>query len=130
MVRQFAPCKTPEELYRALIALGRTQLPLAAQHKTPEHKIDGCQSTAYLYTEFQEGLIYFHIEADALISAGLGQLITRVYSKEPPEAILKCPTQFLQEIGLEGALSPSRSNGLANMLLQCQREALGCLVRI
>jgi len=128
IVREFGHFNSSEELYHALINLGKTGSSLSSADKTPENRIHGCQSTAFCKTTFKNGKIYFEIEADALISAGLGQLIVRIYSGEPPEAVLQCSPDCFEKIGLSGALSPTRSNGLAQMLTHCKRAALACLV--
>lgn len=128
IIEEFSQFKSPEELYHALIALGKTQPRLSSADKTPENRIHGCQSTAFGKVKLENGKIFFTIEADALISAGLGQLISRIYSNEPPEAILQCPPDCFDKIGLSGALSPTRSNGLAQMLIHCKKAALAYLV--
>lgn len=127
---EFGKIESPEALYHALIALGQKQPRLASKYKRAENKIAGCQSTAYIQTEFKDGLIYFHIEADALISAGMAQLVSHLYSGESPEVILTCPPECFKTIGLESALSPSRSNGLSQILLRCKQEALACLTTL
>lgn len=123
IVEEFGRFKSPEELYHALIELGKTQSKVSGGERIP-----GCQATAFLKTEFSDEKIFFQIEADALISAGLGQLITRIYSGESPEAVLQCPPDCFEQIGLSNALSPTRSNGLSQILLMCKRAALARLV--
>jgi cysteine desulfuration protein SufE len=117
-----------EALYLALMELGKKQQTLAPESKTVESKIEGCQSTAYIAVEFREENLFFSIEADALISAGLGQLLVQIYSGESPETILTSPPTCFEKIGLSRALSPSRSSGLAHMHLRLKKEALALLV--
>lgn len=128
IVQEFGHLKGSEELYHTLIAMGKRQPKLSDADKTPENYIHGCQSTAFCKVTFEGGVLFFDIEADALISAGLAQLVSRIYSGEPPEAILQCPPDCFEEIGLGNALSPARSNGLAHMLTHCKKAALSYLV--
>jgi cysteine desulfuration protein SufE len=90
--------------------------------------VPGCQSLLYLKIECKEGLLSLQASSDALISAGLAQLLIQVYDGEPTEAVFKCPPLFLKEIGLLEALSPSRANGLKSLYKKLQNESLKFLV--
>ena len=70
----------------------------------------------------------FEAEADALISAGLAALLIRAYNGETPEVVLKCPPSFIEELGINASLTPSRSNGLYSLHLQMKQEALRLLM--
>jgi cysteine desulfuration protein SufE len=129
IIKLFSLCKTPSEKYAKLIDLGRTQAPLDEQYKIPENIVQGCQSTVYLRTYVEDGVIHFQTECDALISAGLAMILVEVYSGETAETILKCPPEYLNEIGLSAGLSPSRASGLYSIHLRMQREALKYLVK-
>ena len=82
----------------------------------------------YLRSDFREGLIFFQVESDALISQGLGVLLTRIYSGETPETILKCPPDFLLDLDLMTSLTPNRANGLQALHLRMKQEALKFLL--
>jgi cysteine desulfuration protein SufE len=123
----FAPCQDMEAKYRLLIDLGRQQKQLAADKKTADNIVRGCQSTVYLHTQMVDGSLVFEAESDALISAGLAMLLVKVYSGESPEAILKCPPTYLEEIGINNALTPSRANGLHHIHLRMKQEAIKVL---
>lgn len=115
---------TAEERYQRIMELGSEQAKLAPEWKTEACRVKGCQSRMYLRVYEESGKLYFETEADALISAGLGALLTRVYSGEEPEAIFKWPPKYLEELGINASLSPSRANGLASLVLAMKREAL------
>ena len=124
----FASCSTPEQKYMKLIELGRSLPPLNASFKTEENLVKGCQSRMYLHATVVEGKIFFQIDADALISEGLGALLLLVYQEEPPEALLSCPPTFLEELEIQKSLSPNRASGLASLFLRMKQEALKFLV--
>lgn len=124
----FAGCSTPQMKYEKIIELGRNLPPYPADLKTPGRLVKGCQSQMYLFTSFSEGKILFQSYSEALISAGLAALLLAVYNDEPPETILSCPPDFLEELGIHGSLSPSRSNGLSSLFLRMKQEALNFLV--
>jgi len=125
----FRDCHTVEAKYQRIIELGRQQVPLAADVKNDKTLVRGCQSVLYLQTTLSDGKLYFQTEAEALISAGLGQLLTRVYSGESPETILRNPPKYIEEMEIAQTLTPGRANGLASMYVRMKEEALQCLMR-
>lgn len=125
----FVSCVTSEEKYQKIIELGRTLPPYPSIDKTPEHQVKGCQSVTYLRSYIKDAKLRFEVHSEALISSGLAALLLFVYQDEPPEVILKCPPLFLEEIGLQAALSPSRSNGLSSVFLHMKQEALKALIQ-
>lgn len=124
MLITFQNCKNIEDRYKMIITMGREQKPLLSKYKTNENLVKGCQSTMYLYSYAKDGLLYFESESEALISSGLAILLTKIYSGEKPETILKCPPKYLEELSIHASLSPSRSNGLASLHLRMKQEAL------
>ena len=123
LVEIFTNFSDPEAKYEKIIELGRSLTPLSEEYHTPENLVEGCQSRLYLRAFMQGDVIRYQASSDALISAGLAALLLAVYDHEPPEAILQCPPEFLQEIGIFSSLSPNRSNGLRSLFRRMQREA-------
>ncbi len=82
----------------------------------------------YLSSRFEDGKVFFQTEADALISQGLGVLLTKVYSDEAPEVILKCPPSYIEELQIAQSLTPSRANGLASIFVHMKQRALQCFI--
>jgi len=124
----FGSCATPEQKYIKIIELGRSLPQFCSSLKTDDRLVKGCQSRMYLSSSFSDGKVLFQLDSEALISAGLGALLLFVYNGETPEAILSCPPLFLEELEIHKSLSPSRSNGLASLLLRMKQEALNFLV--
>lgn len=124
LIEEFNKCTTAEAKYEKIIELGRSQKRLDESIKIDSNLVSGCQSRMYLHSYLNNDGIVFESESDALISAGLGVLLTKVYSGEKPETILKYPPDYLKKIGLESSLSPSRSNGLYSLYLRMKQEAL------
>ena len=111
--------------YQLLIDLGNEQAPLAAEYKTAQNLIDGCQSRVWLQADLtDEGLVHFQAESDALIVKGIVTLLIRVLDLQTPQAILAADLYFIDRIGLTEHLSPTRSNGLVAMVKQMRMYAL------
>lgn len=124
----FSACPTEEAKYQKIIELGRQQPPLSAAYKVPENIVKGCQSTMYLRSYLQDGAVLFEAESEALISSGLAAILIKVYSGETPEAILKCPPAYLEDLGISVSLTPSRANGLYSIHLRMKQDALKWLI--
>lgn len=124
MKNLFAGCKTTEEKYQKIIELGKTLPRFEDDYKTKANIVQGCQSILYLSSRLENGKIFFKVDSEALISAGLAALLIGIYNGESPETVIKCPPLFIQELGLQDALSPSRSNGLASMYLRMKQDSL------
>jgi len=112
------------ERYEYLIDLGRSLAPYDVRHKTPEYLIEGCQSKVWLYPSFEDGIITFSAESDALITRGIVALLVRVFSGRTPAEIVAADIYFIEKIGLRENLSPTRSNGLLAMMKQMRLYAL------
>ena len=115
--------------YQLLIDLGNEQAPLDEQYKTENNLIDGCQSRVWLQADYEDGLIHFSAESDALIVKGIVSLLIRVLSDHTPKEILDAELYFIDEIGLKEHLSPTRSNGLLAMIKQMRSYALAFSVK-
>ena len=116
-----------EAKYNRIIELGRSLKPMTDSAKSDDHLVKGCQSRMYLIAHTENDKIYFEASADALISAGLVALLLYIYDGQTPEAVLKCKPNALNEIGIPGLLSPSRSNGLASLFKRMQLETIKLL---
>ena len=102
--------------YQYIIDMGK-QLPTFPETlKTPENKIQGCQSNVWIHHERQGDMLHFQATSDAAIVSGLIAVLMRIYNDRPPAEIVATPPAFLEELGLDKHLSPTRSNGLHAML--------------
>jgi cysteine desulfuration protein SufE len=114
-----------EERYRHLIDLGRGLSPLTDAERTEANKVRGCASQVWLVTEPQpDGRIVFRGDSDAHIVRGLVALVLQLYSGRTREEILAFDAKAgLASLGLDGALSAQRANGLASMVGRIRQAA-------
>lgn len=113
-----------QDRYEHLIELGKDLPLIATEYKTETNIVRGCQSRVWLTAVFNDGLVHFTADSDAMITKGLVALLVRVLNDRAPEEILTTPLTFIDTIGLREHLSPNRSNGLVAMLDQMKRYAL------
>jgi len=110
--------------YEHIIELGKSMPLIAEQYKTEDRLIKGCQSRVWLHSEFKNGKVVFAADSDAIITKGLVALVIRVLSNHMPDEIINAKMEFINTIGLKEHLSPTRSNGLVNMIKQMKLDAL------
>ena len=110
--------------YQHLIDQGRRLAPLDPSYQTEENQLKGCQSVVYFTSMCDAGgRIHFSASSDAAIVQGLIALLLRVYSERPPQEILALSPDFLEKVGLDKHLSPTRKNGLASMVEAIKKAA-------
>jgi cysteine desulfuration protein SufE len=124
IIEEFSGFDDWMDKYQLLIDLGNEQEPLDEKYKVESNLIDGCQSRVWLQADYEDGLIRFTAESDALIVKGIVALLIRVLSGHTPQEILDADLYFIEKIGLKEHLSPTRSNGLLAMVKQMRMYAL------
>ena len=118
------------EKYEHIIELGKELDPLDDSKKLDENLIRGCQSRVWLSAELNDkGKVIFTADSDAIITKGLVALMIRVLSDAEPMEIASADLKFLEVIGLNAHLSPTRSNGLLSMVKQMKMYGLSFSAR-
>ncbi len=116
--------------YQFIIELGRKLPPFPPEWANDAHRVPGCQSRVWMEAARDEaGHVRLAGASDAAIVSGLVALLLRVYSGRTPEEIAATDPAFLTDLGLIGALSTSRGNGVAAMARQI-RAAAGALAPV
>jgi cysteine desulfuration protein SufE len=110
--------------YNYIIEAGKSVPVIDPEYKEDRYLIKGCQSQVWLHASMEEGRVIFRADSDALITRGIVGMLIRVLSNQPPQDIVNAELRFIDEIGLKEHLSPTRSNGLVNMIKQMKLYAL------
>lgn len=124
IIEEFSDFDDWMDKYQLLIDIGSEQEALPEEYKVDSNLIDGCQSRVWLQADFNDGIVTFQAESDALIVKGIVALLVKVLSGHTPQEILDADLYFIERIGLKEHLSPTRSNGLVAMLKQMKLYAL------
>jgi cysteine desulfuration protein SufE len=111
------------ERYEFIIELGRKLPPYPVAWQDEAHRVQGCQSQVWLAAHENGEKLFFTGASDAAIVSGLVALVLRVYSGRTRAQILNTPAKFLHDLGLIGALSTNRGNGVAAMVERIQEMA-------
>lgn len=121
---EFAWLDDWEARYAHIIDLGKANPPLEAQERTEDTKVRGCASQVWIVTALENDIMTIRAESDAMIVSGLIAVLVRLFSGASISEISNFDANaFLEEIGITGALSAQRSNGLASMLTRIKLDA-------
>jgi cysteine desulfuration protein SufE len=113
-----------EARYAWLIDLGKAHPALQPHERSEENRVRGCASQVWMVTSSDDGRLHLRAESDAILVTGLIALLTQLFDLARPEDILAFDTtSFLNELGITGALTAQRSNGLASMLARIRSDA-------
>jgi cysteine desulfuration protein SufE len=82
-----------------------------------------------LHAEFEKDLVSFYADSEAIITKGIIALLIRVLNNQSPENILNAKLNFINEIGLTNHLSPTRANGLLEMVKQMKAYAYSLMIK-
>lgn len=110
--------------YNYLIELGNGLEPMDPKHRTEQYLIQGCQSRVWVDARMEDGKVYYGADSDAIITKGIIALLIRVLGGRTPQDVLDTELYFVDRIGLHENLSPTRSNGLLQMIKQMRLFAL------
>lgn len=124
IIADFTHFATWEERYKRIIELGKALEPIPEVYKIEKNLVRGCQSQVWLHAQLDEhGHMLLQGDSDAMIVRGLISMLLKVYSGQTPDDVIAHPPDFLQQLGFDQKLSPSRANGLFSMVKQIRLYA-------
>ena len=110
--------------YEYLIELGKDLSKINPEDKNDSQLIEGCQSRVWLDALYIGGKMKFKADSDAIITKGIISLLIDILDNQSPADIIKSDLFFINKIGLQDHLSPTRANGLLSMVKRMKQESL------
>ena len=110
--------------YEYLIELGKDLSKINPEDKNDSQLIEGCQSRVWLDALYLDGKMKFKADSDAIITKGIISLLIDILDNQSPVDIIKSDLFFINKIGLQDHLSPTRANGLLSMVKRMKQESL------
>ncbi len=124
IVEEFGMFDDWMDRYNYIVEMGKGLKGLGDEFKTKQYLISGCQSQVWLTAEYNNGVVNFKADSDAIITKGIVLLLIRALDGQSPDDIINYDMSFLDKIGLKEHLSPTRANGLTSMVKQMKLYAL------
>lgn len=115
-----------EQRYQFIIDMGRKIPPMDGALKTEGSRVHGCQATVHMIAKVDGDAMQLIAESDAAIVNGLIAILMKIYNGMSPADVLAFEVEtFLEKLGLEEHLSPTRRNGLHEMVKRIRTLAQG-----
>lgn len=124
VVEEFAMYDEWLDKYEYLIELGKALKDFPETSKTDDKLIKGCQSRVWLDYKYEDGVVIFNADSDAIITKGIISLLIGIYSGRTPKEIISSDFSVVEKIGLKENLSPTRANGLVSMIAKIRETAI------
>jgi cysteine desulfuration protein SufE len=113
-----------ESQIQHVIDLGRELEPLSEAEHSEANRVRGCASQVWLVTARDGEALSFRGDSDSPLVKGLIAVLVRLYSGAPAAEILAFDVKAaFAKLGLAGALTAQRSNGLASMVARIRDMA-------
>lgn len=136
LIADFEMLDNWEDRYRYVIELGKALPPFPDEFRTEANKVQGCASQVWLVSRRRDTsdgpVLVYEGDSDAHIVRGLvAVLLTFLSGKTAKDILSTDAIGMFQKLGLEGHLTPQRSNGLRSMVERIRadsRQALAASV--
>lgn len=125
IVQRFQRRSTQKQRYEQLLWYAKRLKEMPEADKVSDNKVPGCASQVYLTADLEDGKIWYQGDADAQLVKGLVALLIEGINGLTPEEILQISPDFIQDMGLNASLTPSRANGFYNIFQTMKKKALG-----
>ena len=123
-IKEFLDLEDPMEKYELLFEYADELDELDTSLWSDETRVRGCQSEVHILLSFDErDGAHLRGAADAMIMQGLITLIAISMEGLSPEEVVNFEPTFLETIGIQNSLTPSRSNGLRSLIKTLQEIA-------
>ena len=124
IIEEFLSFEEWMDKYEYLIDLGKNLPMIDPEDRNDQNLIVGCQSKVWLSAKYENGMIKFSADSDAIITKGIIALLIRILNHRTAQEIVDAQLYFIDKIGLNQNLSPTRANGLVAMVKQMKMYAL------
>lgn len=114
----------PKIKYQQLLFYAKKLKPMAAALHTETNKVQGCVSQVWVHPRVEAGKIFWEADSDSALTKGLAALLVQGLSGSTAADIVAIPPDFIDRLGLQQSLTPSRNNGFLNMFRLMQRKSL------
>jgi cysteine desulfuration protein SufE len=125
IVQRFQRRTDPKQRYQQLLWYANKLDAMPDEAKTSENQVKGCVSLVYITADLHDGKVTYRGDADAQLVKGLVALLITGLNDLTPAEILAVEPNFIEMMGLNASLTPSRANGFFNIFQMMKNKALG-----
>jgi cysteine desulfuration protein SufE len=115
LIAKYAIIEDAQERLAAIVSRGKKWPAVANEDKTEAHRVKGCVSQVWIVGAREGDRCRFRMDADSPLVKGLVAVLCELYDGETAEEIVSTEPEWIEALGLENRLSPTRLNGLASV---------------
>ena len=117
LIEDYGLIDDPRELFQLIVETAATgALALADADRIEANLVPGCVSKVWLALRPRsDGTVDVLVESESPALAGIAALFCRVYSGSPPAEILATEPDFIERLGIDRHLTPTRARGLRRL---------------
>ena len=117
LVEEYGLIDDPRERFQIIVeTAGGGAATLLDTERTGENLVPGCVSKVWLAVRPQAGgSVEVVIESESPALAGVAALFCRVYSGSSPAEIVSTAPDFIERLGIDRFLTPTRARGLKRL---------------
>lgn len=127
IVEMFAEAPPQDRLELLLeFAMGLPDLPEELKEARDKMEpVPECQSPVYLFSQVEDGKIYYHIDIphEAPTVRGFAGILHQGLNGAAPAEVVETPDNLYELLGLHKVLTPQRLQGLSALLFRMKRRA-------
>jgi cysteine desulfuration protein SufE len=124
MVERYQVIPDPQERLAIIIGHRSKLPPLPEEMRTPERRVEGCQSSVWIDGRIEDGVCRYHADSDSPLVRGLVVLLTELFDGATPDDAATFHPTILADLGIEKNLTPTRVNGVAQVAATLRRLAI------
>ncbi|MEM8639083.1 MAG: SufE family protein [Cyanobacteria bacterium P01_G01_bin.54] len=124
IVERFQRRPDPKQRYRQLLAYASKLAEMPEAGKIPENKVAGCVSQVFITAQLLDGQVQYQGDSDAQLVKGLVALLIEGLNSLTPAEVAQVSPDFIEAMGINASLTPSRANGFYNIFKTMQQKAL------
>lgn len=114
VIGDYSVIDDPLERFQIIVETARTgEFP--ERFRTDEYLVPGCTSRVWLGVWRENEVIRVAVDSDSPALKGIGALFERVYSESTKDEVRDLDPEFIERLGIDRQLTPTRRRGLANL---------------
>lgn len=123
-IERYLVIPDPQERLSIIIGQRSKLPPLPEELRTPDRRVDGCQSSVWIDGRIEDGRCRYRVDSDSPLVRGLVVLLAELFDGASPDDAATFHPTLLADLGIEKNLTPTRVNGMAQVVATLRRLAI------
>jgi cysteine desulfuration protein SufE len=116
LIEDYGIIPDPLERFQLIVESGGGKAePFPEEFRTEENLVPGCVSKVWVTGSVKGIILDLRIDSEAPALAAIGTLLCRLYSGAEVSEIITIEPRFIEELGIDRNLTPTRLRGLGNI---------------